>query len=73
MLMTLDVNDTINYLKYQFWLYGTNELKYNFTQAEFRVGSPFKPLTPGSQNLPLRFYVAKPFNNGTCKVVMPNT
>jgi hypothetical protein len=37
MLMTLDINDTLHYLKYQFWLYGTNSYKYNFTYEEFRV------------------------------------
>jgi hypothetical protein len=37
LLKTLDINDTLNYLKYQFWLYGTNIYKYNFTFPEFRV------------------------------------
>ncbi len=69
MLMTLDVNDTINYLKYQFWLYGTNEMKYNFTQAEFRVGSPSKPRLESKT----AFFLLMSLDLSIRAVVMTNT
>ena len=34
---TKDVNDAVDYLKQQFWQYGTNEIKYNYTRNEFKV------------------------------------
>ncbi|XP_023330975.1 TWiK family of potassium channels protein 7 [Eurytemora carolleeae] len=33
---TKDVNDAVDYLKQQFWQYGTNEIKYNYTRNEFK-------------------------------------
>jgi len=33
---TQNVNDAITFLKQQFWQYGTNEHKYNYTREEFK-------------------------------------
>ena len=37
MAKTRDVDDAVSYLKQQFWQYGTNEFKYNYTRNEFKV------------------------------------
>ena len=47
---TQNVNDAIEFLKKQFWQYGTNEHKYNYTREEFKVQTALYSSSSNEQN-----------------------